>query len=201
MKNIKSKLVCVCMWLCLLFAMISPLASAYEEYSFHTEGTTTLYPYEGFSSATRTGMRESTNQWNAAAGKTLLKISSTTHGKTSNFKKIDGQDGIWKVWEDSAYVGFTYPTYGNMETGAYIEVDVNLNPKFKFANSAQPGSYDAYSVFLHEAGHVVGLGDLYSSFDKSKIMYGDFSTFTNITRRALTSDDKAGAKHIAQVYN
>lgn len=65
-----------------------------------------------------------------------------------------------------------------------------------FANSAQVGCYDLYSIFLHETGHAVGLADLYGSSDTSKVMYGYVSR--NATKRNLTADDKAG---IASIYS
>lgn len=85
-----------------------------------------------------------------------------------------------------------------MSTGAYYEVDVNLNSNANFANSAQPGCYDSYTTILHELGHALGLKDLYLSTDLPKVMY--YHAFKNYTRRDLTSDDRAGAKYLAQKY-
>ncbi len=198
MKKVKPKFVCVCVGLCLLFAVVAPQASAYEELAYHAEGTLTLVPYSGFSTATRTGIRESTNKWNVASGKTKLLTSSSTHSKKGNFRISDSQNGIWKVPDEDDIVGCTYPTSFNMSTGAYYEVDVNLNSNANFANSAQPGCYDSYTTILHELGHVLGLKDLYLNTDLPKVMY--YHAFKNCTRRDLTSDDRAGAKYLAQKY-
>lgn len=67
---------------------------------------------------------------------------------------------------------------------------------YSWSNSAQSGRYDVYSVFLHELGHTIGLGDVEDDgyIDKS-IMYQ--YVFKNKERRQLLSDDLAG---VAALY-
>ena len=43
--------------------------------------------------------------------------------------------------------------------GLLTPADIAINMSFQWANSAQPGKYDVWTVFMHEAGHAVGIKD------------------------------------------
>ena len=96
------------------------------------------------------------------------------------------KDGINRIFRkniySTEYVGqATWYTVNGITT----EADINLNMYYNWANSAQPNAYDVWTVFLHEAGHLYGLCDVYDSVYSNRVMYGIAST--NSTKRSLTS--------------
>lgn len=78
-------------------------------------------------------------------------------------------------------LGVTWSTSGR------DEADMAINTRYSWTTGcrAVPGSFDLESVFLHENGHVVGLGH---STDTSAVMYPSYQT----ARCALAADDQAG---------
>lgn len=96
------------------------------------------------------------------------------------------KDGINRIYRkniySTEYVGqATWYTVNGITT----EADINLNMYYNWANSAQPNAFDVWTVFLHEAGHLYGLCDVYDSVYSNRVMYGIAST--NSTKRSLTS--------------
>ncbi len=67
-----------------------------------------------------------------------------------------------------------------------------INTRYAWSTGcvAQPGTFDLESVYLHENGHVAGLGH---SNDLSAVMYPAYQT----ARCALAQDDRNG---IAALY-
>lgn len=92
-------------------------------------------------------------------------------------------------------LGYAGSTTNYHSNGILQESDINLNRNIKWALKAVSGYYDVYSVFLHEAGHVAGLKDLYQASDSNKVMY--YSIGDNTEKRTLTQDDKNG---VAALY-
>jgi hypothetical protein len=55
--------------------------------------------------------------------------------------------------------------------GHYLEADIRFSDKVKWTNSGKKGAYDYRAVATHEAGHLIGLADLYES-PKLTMYYG-----------------------------
>ena len=83
-------------------------------------------------------------------------------------------------------LGVTWSTSGS------DEADMAINTRYSWNTGCtrRPGSFDLESVYLHENGHVAGLGH---STDTSAVMYPSYQT----ARCSLAADDRAG---IAALY-
>ena len=83
-------------------------------------------------------------------------------------------------------LGVTWSTSGT------DEADMAINTRYSWTTGcrAVSGSFDLESVYLHENGHVAGLGH---STDTSAVMYPSYQT----ARCSLAADDQAG---IAALY-
>lgn len=131
--------------------------------------------------------------WNAAAGKTLLKRSSQTHSLVS-YPSEDGVCQVYKELAGSTYLGQTHYHYDySSSPRVYLSADINMNAGQSFSNDQQSGYYDVWSVFLHEAGHVIGLGHRQDSSIKA-VMDQDLQK--GELRRYLSQDDKNGVNFI-----
>jgi hypothetical protein len=171
---------------------LSILALAYETLSHKISASKTFVPSSDFGSTSVTHMSNAVGKWNTAIGSTKMQISSTTHN-TTGYYKDDGKNYVYKEDAGTDYVGEC--RYWWNSSGNLTQADININPYYSWANSAQPNCYDLYSIFLHETGHAAGLADLYASSDSAAVMYGYASV--NSTKRSLAQDDKDG---IAAIY-
>jgi hypothetical protein len=72
-------------------------------------------------------------------------------------------------------------------TSGIDEADMAINTRYSWTTgcNAPSGSFDLESVYLHENGHVVGLGH---STDINAVMYPSYQT----SRCSLAADDQAG---------
>jgi len=72
-------------------------------------------------------------------------------------------------------------------TSGVDEADMAINTRYVWSTgcTAQAGAFDLQSVYLHENGHVAGLGH---STDTSAVMYPSYQT----ARCALAADDRNG---------
>lgn len=179
----------------LLFMIFVSLvsSSAYVELKHTVGNTVTYYPYEGFEVLYDNHMQNAASVWNKAVGREVISVSPTTQPNRLGYYKNDGKNYIYAEDVGAGYVAQNHYWWsGNKLT----ESDINLNMYYSWSNSAQSGRYDVYSVFLHELGHTIGLGDVEDDgyIDKS-IMYQ--YVFKNKERRQLLSDDLAG---VAALY-
>ena len=175
----------------LLIVSHSTTAFEYETLLHKIRITKTFVPSSEFGTTSKTHMGYAVEQWNTAAGTTLMEISSSTHSSTG-YHNTDGNNYIYKEDVGADYVAECWYIWGFF--GTLTESDININSYYSWANSAQPDCYDLYSVFLHETGHAAGLADLYSPSDSAAVMYG--YSATNTTKRSLTADDIAGIDFI-----
>ena len=150
-----------------------------------SQSSITFIPHKDFGETTVLHFNHACYPWNAASGYSLLSRSATkTHSKTA-YPKKDSVNAIYRVSTNDNYVAQT--TYYSSNS-IIKEADVNINMRYKWANSAQAGCYDVWSVFTHEAGHAVGIGH---SDSKSAVMYP--TVYVNTTRRTLSTEDKNAA--------
>lgn len=189
----RKKAFCLSLALLLLITLLPVPASA--AYYYKTNGNKIIDPItftanNQFTASSKSHMSQALRSWNNAAGSTLMSMSSSTHSSTSGYPSRDGKPYVYRINVGNGYVAQCY-SYRNL-FGYLYEADININVYYKYANSAQPGCYDLYSVFLHEAGHAAGLADLESP--RYPVMYGYSST--NTTKRNLTIDDIVGIQSI-----
>ncbi len=142
-------------------------------------------------------MRFCTNDWNAAVGKNVVFMSSSTHNSSTGFSTVDGKNYVYKQYLNKDEIALTDQTKtesvpSNPAYKYLLECDIVINTKYSWANSAKPDCLDTYSVFLHEMGHAIGLWDVYDS--TTPIMYKFFDT--NREKRSLSQDDRNGAAFI-----
>lgn len=183
-KRLLQKAICV---LC-LSAMLCTFPLAYITNSYTLKEKITYFPFSGFTSTSKQHMSEAAEVWNNAIGSTLLSVSSFTQPYRDGFPKDDGNSYIYAQDVGEDYVAYNRIRYKN---NAVTESDINLNMYFNWANSQQENCYDVYTVFLHELGHSVGLGDMKHS-EWRCIMY--YSVRVNTLRRELLEDDLEGVK-------
>ena len=70
-------------------------SSAYVKLD-HTVGSKlTYYPFDGFTSLSKTHMREAATLWNDAAGSTLISVSTATQPNRSGYPIKDGKNYMW----------------------------------------------------------------------------------------------------------
>lgn len=164
-------------------------AFAYGTLSHKITSTKTFVPSSSFGSTSITHMGYAVGKWNTAAGSTLMQISASTHS-SSGYPDDDGNNYVYKEDAGTDYVAECWYQWNN---GSLTESDINTNSYYSWANSAQSGCYDLYTVFLHETGHAAGLADVYTSYDEA-VMYK--YSHTNTTKRSLKDDDEAGIEDI-----
>lgn len=195
MKKRTFKRICI-LFIVLVFIISCTVVPGFA-YSFnggHIANTLYFYPYYGFGTTTRQHFNHAMYSWNASSGQNLLQMinSYSTHSST-NYPSNDGYNYIYRVntgTDDYLAETQRYTTSGGSIT---VSADVNLNMYYSWANSAQVGKYDVWSVILHEMGHVCGLA--HSNYS-SAVMYK--SVASNTEKRSLSNDDLNG---IASLYS
>lgn len=175
----------MCVILLASFATVSAQGYSFTGKRINTSGSgLTFIPYSGFGSTTVTHFNHACYPWNEASGFSLVRRDATTRHSKTAYPLRDGMNAIYAVTVSDTYVAqCTWYYSGNY----VIEADINLNMSYRWANSAQSGCYDVWSVFMHEVGHSVGLGH---SSEQSAVMYPEVRT--NYTRRSLSNDDRLG---------
>ena len=184
----------------MLCTMVITSAQAYSLESYRLMDDLTYIPYEGFSSSSIRQFNDALYTWNKELPNgPKMKRSTETHNSTPEFIEKDGKNYIYRLPEfdsNSPYVARNRVSKKFMGFGKHSRVeesDINFDVNYKFANSGKPGYYDVQSVFLHEAGHTLGL-DHSSSSDA--VMY-EKATLGG-EKRILTMDDKRG---LEKAYN
>lgn len=171
-------------------ALLISSVCAYSLTGQHIGSTISYTPYNGFGTTTISHFNEALWQWNSNSGRALMNRKATERHYSTNYPTNDGNSYIYAVNTGSdTYVAQNTWRY-NTATNVITESDINLNMYHSWANSAQLGKYDVWSVFLHEAGHTAGLADLYSSSYSTSVMYGYSNT--NTLKRYLAQDDING---------
>lgn len=91
-------------------------------------------------------------------------------------------------------------------TGEIVDTDIVLNSYYKWGiadgnenTKDLTGKFDIRNIVIHEAGHMVGLDDLYDSKYWAMSMYG-YASYGEEIKRSLEPGDKAGAQTIYSAY-
>ena len=179
----------------IISACLFSTAFAYTLSGYKVQNNLIYKPNNTIGQLSLVHMSDALGKWNSSAGKGILMLSSITHNMY-NYPMRDNQNYVYKMnTGTSAYVAQNSIWY-NSATKIILESDIVFNMYYPYANNPNPGTalYDTYSIFLHEAGHTVGLDDLYNASDSAKVMYGIASPGT--MKRNLHSDDVSGAQHI-----
>jgi matrixin len=131
--------------------------------------------------------------WSSVSGSTYRITSGGTTTRCPSLvrecpgaqRNDDKNDVGWATLQNGT-LGVTWSTSGR------DEADMAINTRYSWSTgcTAVPGSFDLQSVYLHENGHVAGLGH---STDTSAVMYPSYQT----ARCSLAADDRAG---IAALY-
>ena len=149
-------------------------------------GDIRFIPHQDFGALTISHMNEALYVWNQAmdAGylgrEPVIRHSDPETDYPGN-GRYDGKSKVYRVHAgtNGTYVAQMTPGEG---AGLLTSADIAINMSFQWANSAQPGKYDFWTVFMHEAGHVVGIAD--NDILPNSVMYG--VARLNHTRRSLT---------------
>lgn len=138
-------------------------------------------------------VEDAISTWNAASNFRFI-YSGTTSSQSARKNGIN--EVIWGATGGSLASTYNWPTPSN---GVISECDIVFNKDISWSSNPVGDVYDTEAVMLHEAGHVVGLNDLYGNLpgyasDEQKVMFG--LSFPGIGLRSLSADDIAGVRYI-----
>jgi len=141
----------------------------------------------------QTALNNTYGPWSSVSGSNYrIQSGGTTTRCPSLVKECpgaqrnDARNDVGWARLSNGTLGVTWSTSGT------DEADMAINTRYVWSTgcTAQSGAFDLQSVYLHENGHVAGLGH---STDLSAVMYPSYQT----ARCALAADDRAG---IAALY-
>ena len=141
----------------------------------------------------QTALNNTYGPWSSVSGSNYrIQSGGTTTRCPSLVKECpgaqrnDARNDVGWARLSNGTLGVTWSTSGT------DEADMAINTRYVWSTgcTAQSGAFDLQSVYLHENGHVAGLGH---STDTSAVMYPSYQT----ARCALAADDRAG---IAALY-
>jgi hypothetical protein len=141
----------------------------------------------------RTALTNTYGDWSSVSGSTYRITSGGTTTRCPSLvrecpgaQRNDRFNDVGWAQLSNGTLGVTWSTSGT------DEADMAINTRYAWSTGcvARPNAYDLESVYLHENGHVAGLGH---STDTSAVMYPSYQT----ARCVLAQDDKNG---IAALY-
>jgi Matrixin len=141
----------------------------------------------------QTALNNTYGPWSSVSGSTFrIQSGGTTTRCPSLVRECPGAQRNDR-FNDVGWARLSNGTLGvTWSTSGTDEADMAINTRYRWTLGcrAVSGSFDLQSVFLHENGHVAGLGH---STDVNAVMYPSYQT----ARCALGTDDRAG---IAALY-
>ena len=168
-----------------------------QAYVLHEDGiwlgTEIRYlPHEDFGDLSVSHMNEALYVWNSAMDAGYLgRYADDTHSD-KDYPLYDNENKVYRVPLGRNGTVAENTVFSLKSNHMVVESDININMSYSLANSAQPDKYDVWSVFLHEAGHTVGIAD---NMDvPASVMYAVSSK--NAEKRSLHSDDLAAIQAI-----
>jgi len=139
-------------------------------------------------SAAQTALTNTYGDWSSVSGSSYRITSGGTTNRCPSLVKgcrggqrYDGNNDVGWARLSGGTLGVTW------YSTSVDEADMAVNTRYTWSTGCRQvaGAYDLETVFLHENGHVAGLGH---SSDPSAVMYPSYQT----ARCTLSSDDKAG---------
>ena len=141
----------------------------------------------------QTALNNTYGPWSSVSGSTYrIQSGGTTTRCPSLVKECAGAQRNDR-FNDVGWARLANGTLGvTWSTSGTDEADMAINTRYAWSTGcvARPNAYDLESVYLHENGHVAGLGH---STDTRAVMYPSYQT----ARCVLAQDDKNG---IAALY-
>ena len=141
----------------------------------------------------QTALNNTYGPWSSVSGSSYrIQSGGTTTRCPSLVKECPGAQRNDR-FNDVGWARLANGTLGvTWSTSGTDEADMAINTRYVWSTgcTAQAGAFDLQSVYLHENGHVAGLGH---STDTSAVMYPSYQT----ARCALATDDRNG---IAALY-
>jgi hypothetical protein len=141
----------------------------------------------------RTALTNTYGDWSSVSGSTYRMVSGGTTPRCPSLvrecpgaQRNDAFNDVGWALLSNGTLGVTWSTSGR------DEADMAISTRYAWSTGcvARPNTFDLESVFLHENGHVAGLGH---SNDTRAVMYPSYQT----ARCALAQDDRNG---IAALY-
>ena len=157
----------------------------------------TFIPHADFGDTSISHFNNALYQWNAClpTGVSGMNRSPTSRHTDTTYPRQDNINRIYRVANFSkTYVAQT-TSWLNKSSKIRIEADINLNMRYKWSNGASSDTYDVWTVFLHEAGHVMGLRDLADIDYINRVMY--YASTLGEKKRSVTSEERT---LIQQIY-
>ncbi len=139
----------------------------------------------------QTAIEAAANTWDAAsnqnlfADSSLVTVSSTV--ATDRYNKINTVN--WQPFLNNC-LAYSRTWYKSALVDGYktiVDSDIVFNTKYAWRTEGTVGA-DVQTIALHELGHSLGLGDLYTSADSEQTMYG---YYTHVDR-TIGNGDAAG---------
>ena len=172
--------------------------------------TDSLLTGEGLTAAqAQSAITAAANTWDDAVGQNLF-ADGTTVIPSSTVKADDPYDGVnvhaWKRLTNApGALAYSRTRYDVPVVDGYysvLESDVSYNTDVSWSTSQAEGTlrtagqpFDVQTVALHELGHTIGLGDLYT-LPSTDLRYSDWGQIMNSyddVQRSLGSGDRTGA--------
>ncbi|MCX6668923.1 MAG: hypothetical protein NTV25_03830, partial [Methanothrix sp.] len=144
----------------------------------------------------RAAISDAANTWDDAVAQNIFADGQTVISDSS--KDIDQHDGFnvnaWKSLADApsalAYCR-TYYKPNQVVDGYYSALESDVSYNTGYAWSTTGGNYDVQTVALHELGHTIGMGDLYTlpSGDPRRNDWDQIMNSYNDIQRTLGNGD------------
>ncbi|MCI9553355.1 MAG: hypothetical protein HFE94_07470 [Acutalibacter sp.] len=157
-----------------------------------------LTPHKDFGATTIAHMNNALYEWNKylpSGVKGIKREPTLRHSSTAYTDTPDGKNYIYRKnmgkFDDKIAEASWYHYKGDI---IVIEADVVLNTYYPFANSGIADHYDVWSVFLHEAGHILGFNDMDPNAYSWAVMCGEGSP--GVEKRTISVTEQYVLKDI-----
>jgi hypothetical protein len=161
-------------------------------YYVNTANTPTSVGSANFISA----VQASYQTWEDDPGSSVdLTYGGTTSGTVDNHDQVP-RVGWGPIGGSTIAYTHIWMTLGSGYTLPMDDADMVFDTTKSWSVTGAPGTYDVQNIGTHEAGHAIGLADLYDSEDSEQTMFGYAST-GETKKRTLKWGDRAG---VAALY-